>query len=457
MPDYSFITQAAQQPSAINTIGGLMNIANTAQSIRGQNIQNTQNQMYLDQRQAASALLQDPQFLSSVSGQNGMIDLQKASPAIMKVAPLVGGEVIQHLAAANQQVASAQKSLLSLSNDQRTAVAQQMTADANNPDSTPASIIGGLQGLVKEIPQLGPAVDFYVQHNLLPNMKNPAVLKRNLLEGARSVMSMSEQEVPAAAQQNVGMTPSGQPFVQEKDIAGKASVSSVPGASAPFFMPAGETPQDLAYSLSIRNDANQAASTVPNQQFNTNNIIRYAQNADTGTGSQFLNNLKGQFAGVPWSSNAADNYNMLGHMIALQTTSLANSSGLNTSNEARALAQESTSNKDWTKGAVIQSARIMRGLSTGAELYNEGMTNYYNNAVEKEGASKGAFSPRDFRTKWSKVANVNSFLLYDALKNKDADPDGLKSIVNHLGGPKSAEYKQAVSDIDKMRKLIYGK
>lgn len=247
----------------------------------------------------------------------------------------------------------------------------------------------------------------------------------------------------------------GPPTVINKDAEGNVTdISNAPVAGqpspprGPIFMPPGETPDTLKVVQGIRANANQTASTVPEQQFNTNQIIHYAENATTGTGAQFLNNLKGQFSGLPFTADSATNFNMLGHSIALQTGSLANSAGLNGTNSARSLAEESTSKTDWTKDAIVQSARTMRALSTGANLFNEG--------IENAVSSGNPFAARTFQNEWARVADVNAMRLYDAVKNKDADPEGLKATVQSMGGPKGATYQFSLKKIDAMKALLDG-
>jgi hypothetical protein len=267
--------------------------------------------------------------------------------------------------------------------------------------------------------------------------------------------------IAPSERQTLGTDTQGRPIVATKNNQG--AITGVVGApvsgqtvTPPFVMPTGENADTLAFVQGLRKNANMTASTVSQQQFNTNQIIHYAKNANTGTGAQLLNDLKGQFAGIPWTSNSASNFNMLGHAIALQTASLANSAGLNSSNEARGLAQEQTANQNWTQAAVITSARNMRALSTGTSLYNQGMENTIAKATRTQGPSAGQFAARTFQNQWSQVADVNAMRLYDAVKNSTSDPEGLKSVVTELGGPKSIQYQYALKKIDAMKAVISG-
>ena len=220
MADFSFIANP-KVPNAMNTIGSIMDVARGAAALKGQNIANVQNQMYLDQRQAAAALIKSPEFQQSVTMPNGQIDFSKATQQVMSVAPNVGGEVITHLAQSQQAANAANQSFLSLNNQERETVSRAMASIGSDPDTTPASAIDNIGGLVKNLPGLKPWADAYIQSDIIPNLNNPAKMRDSLTRTARQTMAMSQQELPAGGMQQSGVTPSGQPFIQERTPTGQ--------------------------------------------------------------------------------------------------------------------------------------------------------------------------------------------------------------------------------------------
>jgi len=68
-------------------------------------------------------------------------------------------------------------------------------------------------------------------------------------------------------------------------------------------IPPGETPASMAFVTDLRNNANKAASTVRVQQDSANQIIKLADETNTGVGAQIMKNLGGGFAGLPWTSD----------------------------------------------------------------------------------------------------------------------------------------------------------
>jgi len=260
-------------------------------------------------------------------------------------------------------------------------------------------------------------------------------------------------KLPPGQQQTVGTDASNRPMVVIRSPNGQVTgVSGVPiisraGNTTPFFPPPGETQDTLKQMNDIRSGSNAAASQAPSQAFNANQIIKYANAGFTGGWKDFATKV---FGGAFGTGDTATETQLLGHTIAQQTASLAQQAGLEGSDAKVALAGEMTADGKWTKDAIISSSRVMRAIgSTGTTLFNQGLEN----AVQKSG---NPFAIRDFRNQWAQVANVDGIRLYDAMRNRDADPDGIKQVVDSLGGTKSPRYQAALFSIDRMRAVIQG-
>jgi hypothetical protein len=217
--------------------------------------------------------------------------------------------------------------------------------------------------------------------------------------------------------------------------------------NAPVRMPPGETPDTLKAAQQIRMTANNGAAEVPMQQFNSNQIIKLADDVTTGKGVGLLTSLSGGYAALPWTSDQATNLNQLGHYMALQTSSLAKTAGLSGTDAANRLAGEMSGTTEWTAPAIKQTARVNRALSTGTELFNMGVENAFKR-------TNSPFSAREFQNKWSATADINAIRLYDALKNNDKE--AIAEVVRQAGGQNSAGYKTLVNKIGQMNALIKG-
>lgn len=224
-------------------------------------------------------------------------------------------------------------------------------------------------------------------------------------------------------------------------------VVAAPPSNAPVRMPPGETPDTLKAAQQIRMTANNGAAEVPMQQFNSNQIIKLADDVITGKGVGLLTSLSGGYAALPFTSDQATNLNQLGHYMALQTASLAKTSGLSGTDAANRLAGEMSGTTEWTAPAIKQTARVNRALSTGTELFNMGVENAFKR-------TNSPFSAREFQNKWSTTADINAIRLYDALKNNDKE--AIAEVVRQAGGQNSPGYKALVNKIGQMNALIKG-
>jgi len=218
-------------------------------------------------------------------------------------------------------------------------------------------------------------------------------------------------------------------------------------ANAPARMRAGENADTLRDAQAIRTRANASAANVPNQQFNSNQIIKIADDVISGKGAGAIANLTGGYAALPFGGDNATNLQQLGHYMALQTAELAKSSGLSGTDAANQIAGQIAGTTDWTAPAIKQTARVNRALSTATSLFNQGVENEFNK-------TKDPFAARDFQNKWGQIADVNAIRLYDAMKNNDKE--GIKEVVTAVGGPDSTGYKNLLNKIKFMGTLVKG-
>jgi len=224
--------------------------------------------------------------------------------------------------------------------------------------------------------------------------------------------------------------------------------AAAPGGTTPVArLRPGETPQTLQTANDLRINSMNAAQQVPLQTFNNNQIIKLADDVTTGRGANWVGNLTGGYAALPWTSDNATNLNQLGHYMALQTASLANSSGLGGTDAARGIAGEISGTTNWTAPAIKQTARVNRALSTATDLFNQGVQNSF-------GKSNDPFAARDFQNKWSQTVDINAVRLFDAMRNNDKD--AIREVVTAAGGPNTPGYKRLVDNIGKMQQLIRG-
>jgi hypothetical protein len=279
------------------------------------------------------------------------------------------------------------------------------------------------------------AIAYSPSGQLLGEVTIPAGVSPNMMQGAQQQGVMPPQG--AMPQQGGGMP---QPQVNAPQAPAMPS-------NAPVRMRPGENADTLRDAQAIRTRSMAAAANVPNQQFNSNQIIKIADDVISGKGAGAIANLTGGYAALPFGGDNATNLQQLGHYMALQTAELSKSSGLSGTDAANQIAGQIAGTTDWTASAIKQTARVNRALSTATSLFNQGVENEFNK-------TKDPFAARDFQNKWSQIADVNAIRLYDAMRNNDKD--GMKEVVNTVGGPDSTGYKNLLNKIKFMGTLVKG-
>ena len=273
------------------------------------------------------------------------------------------------------------------------------------------------------------AIQYGPNGQILGEITIPAGVAPNMMQGA--------QQPPQGAmpQQGGGMPQVGAP-----------QAPAMP-SNAPVRMRPGENADTLQNAQAIRTRSMAAAANVPNQQFNSNQIIKIADDVISGKGAGAIANLTGGYAALPFGGDNATNLQQLGHYMALQTAELSKSSGLSGTDAANQIAGQIAGTTDWTAPAIKQTARVNRALSTATSLFNQGVENEF-------AKTKDPFAVRDFQTKWAQTVDINAIRLFDALRNNDKD--AIREVVTAAGGPNSAGYKKLTANIQAIEKLIRG-
>jgi len=241
---------------------------------------------------------------------------------------------------------------------------------------------------------------------------------------------------------------------QPLPAAGQPQPAPALPANAPVRMPAGENASTLEAATKLRLDTRAMAQQVPVQQFNSNQIIKLADDVISGKGSGTLANLTGGYAGLNGlgiGGDNATNLQQLGHYMALQTQALSAGTGLASTDAGRAIAGQMSGTTEWTPAAIKQTARVNRALSTGTELFAQGVENNFNR-------TKNPFAASEFQQRWSQTLGndgINAIRLYDAIRSKDNE--AIKEVVSQAGGQNSPGYQNLVNKIGQMQKLIGGK
>ena len=468
MADVNDLIAQGTGGNSLQQLGSIMNLGLQKQQLQNSQLANQKGQIELQNAQATQKADQARGMAASeVTQQDAQQERLKTLQG--HVANGIGQLLMLHgKNASSEQMGQIVINTMKNAGAPEQAIAQALTSIPSQAalDAKPgladqfivqkaASSIGGMAQLNKVAPDQTPInTGGQVQ---MANTGNP--------QATGQVQPPLQNTLPPSGITQLGQSSNGQPtatqFNPNGTVQGMSGVPVNGRAQEPFVMPSNENPTSLKYAQDLRQSASTIAATVPQTQAFANNAIKCANGATTGVGADLINNLKGQYAGTPWTSPGSTDYNLMGHALSQMTGSLAQSAGLST-NQGQSLAANQVGDKSWTKDSIQTAAREVRALSTGASLFNQGMNNYTNAVMQSQGSSAGQFAPKYFQDAWSKVADVNALKLYDAVKNSSSDPQAVASISKTLGAPTpqnpkgSLLYQQTLKKIDAMQTLLKG-
>jgi len=463
MPIDPSIPLQAQQVNPMASLASMAGLANNLQSLKNNQLKYTSDTQDLQQKQQMISTLADPDNRNP----DGSLNYTKLNPKLASVGPLgvqVANQISQNqgLGLQNQGQSTAnQSSKFALDKSYADTALQTAAGLAQDPrinvpvgadgnpdpskydDKAAAEAVSERydEMLSKGIPK---AQALAAVSPLMMKIHQPGAVQQSLLNtinGMNQPGAAGNGLVTPGSQQSTATDLQGNPVVVSKDqrgniLAPKAlpQQGAAPQPQAPnMSFPAGESTQTIPQNIQIRSDANAAAAAAPTIHGNNQQIISLAsKTGGLGAGSELAANLKGGYAGLPWTSDDSTNRTLLGHYQALQTTQLAQKAGLNT-NQGAEIASKQAGTTDWTAPAIKETAKVNDSLQYGADLFNRGLEN----AIKSSGSP---YVARQFQNKWSQVADMTAMRLYRAQKVNDTED--IKNIVDSMGGPASPKYHE---------------
>lgn len=445
-----------QQP--FETLGNVVNMANTVQQMQRGNIALQTEDMVLRERQGVQQFLSNPR---NYMNERGEVDSQKLQSSIMSIAPTTGSEYVKQVTEAQKVGTEAKKALNELSEQER-GIVGKIANSAVGMSADQARKVFGVHA--EQNPRIAPlfkALDYALGGD--QKTRDAA-----LMQFGRSVQPVSEQQgaiqgtylqTGGTAQQisptalSAGQATESLPITMapgnletiEQDAAGnKHIVSRSPQGSILSTRPLGGKPQGVGNSFNMppgdreaipqltaeRQRINDAAKSAQTSRFNNAQILQLADETHPGKGAEILQRLGGGYAAIPWTSDSATNFNRLGHFIALEAVNASNAMGIGGTDAGRALAQQATLDTGWTKDAIKSAVKVNDALSAGLLKYNEGMEK----AIKNAGGN--VLAAREFKNSWTQSFDVNLFRLQNAIERKDQG-----EIDSILGKKGSAEYR----------------
>lgn len=323
--------------------------------------------------------------------------------------------------------------------------AHLMQAAAQNPKGIRQALLNSIQA---GIGSTGQAANIREAGVPVTNQQQTSVVSTNPFSatpvGQPIAGTPQQQLISPSEQETVSINPiTRAPMTTTKDTSGRVTgVTQTPtGKGVPQLAPG--QPEDIPILTNLRATINTAAAKVPESHFNNSQIIKLADETNTGKGAAILQNMKGGYAGIPWTADTAKNYNSLGHFIALEAQNNAKAMGAGT-DAARDLSSQATASTGWTKDAIKTAAKVNDALATGLDYFNRGM--------EKAIAANDGniLAVRGFQNAWSQAFDPNVYRYANALQANDK-----AEIAKILGPEGSAQRKAKAGELARKSATLY--
>lgn len=449
------IALGAKAPDPMQNLSGLLNVANGAQTFRQNQQKTQQGSIDLQERQGVQSVLADP---SNYTDQDGNIDFNRALPAVMRVAPTTGMKYVQDLMTAQKQQVDAKQSLNNLTTDVRTQAGKVLYGIPL--DAPPEVVNGTIDALSSQYKgggtyfntlksgyahalQQGKGPDFIANaaKTTMPPQTQQTMASGNLaFVGTNQGTQPFQTQVgaatpvgpvgkPMAPPNQVVQSPQNRTVIVNPGTGQSSEPQSAPNTPPVNFPPneSAETWKDFqgqrdaarqaAVSAPVMHDINRTIVAEANKGFSTGALGALTQKVASATGYQLGPN------------ESATDYNVLGKMLERSALTAAQSMGPHT-NAGLEASVRANGSLEYTPKALKKIAYLNDALTSGAELYNQGLERAISNSPN------GVFAKRDFDAQWGKVATPQALRLKNAVDN--GNQEEIQNILTEVGGKKSA-------------------
>lgn len=441
---------------------------------------------YQTENQANNERIATQKFFANPDNfqSNGMIDMDKINRAIPEIAPLTGRDILKNMAELStaQTQATAAKQNLTTSQKEMVGKGFAGLVTAGVKDKEPfIQLMNDFKEQYSDNPNMIKLMDSYLTTwNKLPQgtdyARVAATGAMTLLpqEQTRSMGPQLGTMTDAIGTYNtftqppiLGVTPgstvvASQPFIQptttavgQNDVTGNPTQTTSRGGNiiqSPLLtsgavprIPPGENQATYSEAINERVALLKSAAEAQQSISNYNQIVDLSKQILTGAGSKSLSDISNVLGA---SGSIKTNRDLMGHLLALQKTQVANA-GLNSTDAGKQIAGEMTGNIEFTPDALRRTAQLNRSLATATQLLSQGVESTFQR-------TKDPIAAREFKNKaWPKLLGNNGFdaiRLYDAFSNNDSQ--AAQDIIRQYGGANSDRFKALKEKLNQINSMI---
>lgn len=483
--DASIPLSGTPQPSAVQTIGGLLNIQRTQQAIQGQQIANQSAQGNLDETMALRNLVKDPRVLNA----DGSIDPDKYRALAPIVAPTQGNANSSALSAASTANTGSQAASYHFTKEQgqdaQSAIGGVVN-DARMASNDPLKVTDALSeaednmitaGVPKAKAKLA-MTQFYTMAKTDPGNVRNAI--RNLTLGQQGAGGQYNAGSPQAAlvpsangtqptnvNPNIPGMPVGAPMGPAitppnqtmqtptgSTVLGNTATGQVHdfGGSNQMAIPAGYSMDQRATINAQRDAARAAIVNAPNQSDLNHGIYQIATDPKMTTGkfAGFLADKASWVPGLDKDTDEATRRDTLAKYLAQSNSQLAQSMGPHT-NAGLDQANTSGGTVDTSPRALANIAARNQALLKGSLDYQQGLETAIN-ARTANGDPYPERAKQTFDQQWGNNFDVRmtKWMFLNEVGDK-AGADALLAGIGPKGSTAFNDFKQKASAINKLK------
>lgn len=422
MPIDNTIATQVQTPNLMNTLGNVMNVANSATALK-------QNQMDLQERNSLRELSKN---LDKFKTPDGNLDINNLANEATKVSPKLGAQWATQIAQAHAEGVVVDKALNELSEQQRGIIGQMVLSTAGQPFEQQANVINSV---VNANPRLKIWGDVALKH-LQSVSDNPEAAKNMAMQIAKGTVGVQAQNQLNTPQLVQSADQGGNPVYRNINPMAQGAAPSI--ASGPAL---GVT-QNVADLQKEVQATRQAGDQVPVQRNINQNILRLSRDTKTGPGSGVWQKTMGAVLAPLGLSGGTDNYQELGKFLEKNAIQNMQAMGGSPSDARLSAAAAANGTTEFNPGALQMVTKLNDATLSGVDKYRQGMDKAV--GVENPNFANAA----KFKSEWAKNLDIDVFRVENAIR--DHDTMELQKIKQELGPERMKELARKRKNLESL-------
>jgi hypothetical protein len=462
MPDFYSPLPQIQVPNGLNTLGSMMNIANSAQQLRNSQQEYQRGGVALQKEQA---LLQPGIRAGEASATTA--EQQASQQKLVTLRAHVantGSQLLDLLGtgATPDQVKDILIKNATNAGAPQSAIEQMLSQLPTDPAQVDKFIVNKAKGALDMTTQLdkqfpAPAMVDQGQYKVPIASGNSALtgVPAGQIQGmaVKNQITPTQQIITGTDAQGRPIATTIDPNTMQPSVSG-VPVTDKPNATPPAVLPLGKTQAQLDQYTARQQEVSDAAARVPDQHYANKQIKAVLDSggifAPTGSNANLVREL-GSAIGSPLGSDNATNINTINHFLALQTQANEKAMGVNT-DAGRSVSSSAAGSSVQDPVSLRRTVNINDATASALDFYNRG----------KEAAIKGyqgqpgmgVFAQQDFQNAWTQAyGRYGPYAMRLLNAGQTGDKAEADAVIKELGGKKSPQFQQMLFDANKLDNL----